>query len=78
MKALIILVILLTTSISFAVCQVWRLSYQYRPLGSINNICVYKASVQEVAIEANGQYCPAYIKYEPTTGRICDSNSLFN
>ena len=72
MKSFIILAILLTSSTAFTVCQVWRLSYQYRPPGSINNICVYKGSFQEIAIEANGQYCPGYIMYESNTRRICN------
>lgn len=69
---LVIGVILLTASTAFSVCQVWSLSHQYRSPGSMNNTCVYKASFQEVTVEANGQYCPSYILYNPSTKELCN------
>ncbi len=70
--AITITLLLITASTAFSVCQVWNLAYQYRPAGSMNNICVYKSSFQEIAVEANGQYCPGYIMYDTFTGTICN------
>ena len=74
MKIIIITaaLVLLTSSIAFSVCQVWNLSYQYRPVGSMTTVCVYKASFQEIAVEANGQYCPSYIMYNPSSSTVCN------
>ena len=53
-------------------CQVLNLTHQYRPQGYMNSVCVYGTNFNKVLTEANGQYCPSYIKYDFKTGLICE------